>query len=144
MPDAYVFAATAVVVVAAIALILGGRASGNRQGLRRRFLGAHPIHHADDLHHHRWVCRGQLASRGAAANTLQVHLGWAVQVYNAAEALPNLINPFWMIPLLGLLRLKAREVVGFTIVQFLVHVPLVLVLLWALGLTLHYHPPVMP
>ena len=24
----------------------------------------------------------------------KVHLGWAVQVYNAAEALPNLINPF--------------------------------------------------
>ena len=79
-----------------------------------------------------------------AANTLHVHLGWAVQVYNAAEALPNLINPFWMIPLLGILRLKAREVVGFTVVQFAVHVPLVLLLLWALGLTLHYHPPVMP
>ena len=79
-----------------------------------------------------------------AANTLHVHLGWAVQVYNAAEALPNLINPFWMIPLLGILRLKAREVVGFTIVQFAVHVPLVLLLLWALGLTLSYHPPVMP
>jgi short-chain fatty acids transporter len=79
-----------------------------------------------------------------AANTLQVHLGWGVQIYNAAEALPNLINPFWMIPLLGILRLKAREVVGFNIVQFVVHVPLVLLLLWALGLTLHYHPPVAP
>jgi short-chain fatty acids transporter len=79
-----------------------------------------------------------------AANTLHVHLGWGVQIYNAAEALPNLINPFWMIPLLGILRLKAREVVGFNIVQFVVHVPLVLLLLWALGFTLHYHPPVMP
>jgi short-chain fatty acids transporter len=28
-----------------------------------------------------------------AANDLKVHLGWAVQVYNTAEALPNLINP---------------------------------------------------
>ena len=27
-----------------------------------------------------------------AANDLKVHLGWAVQVYNTAEALPNLIN----------------------------------------------------
>ena len=34
-----------------------------------------------------------------AANDLKVHLGWAVQVYNTAEALPNLINPFWMLPL---------------------------------------------
>ena len=79
-----------------------------------------------------------------AANDLQVHLGWAVQVYNAAEALPNLINPFWMLPLLGILGLKARDVVGFTIVQFVVHVPLVLFLLWLLGLTLEYRPPVMP
>ncbi len=79
-----------------------------------------------------------------AANDLQVHLGWAVQVYNAAEALPNLINPFWMLPLLGILGLKAREVVGFTIVQFIVHVPVVLFLLWLLGRTLAYSPPVMP
>lgn len=79
-----------------------------------------------------------------AANDLHVHLGWAVQVYNAAEALPNLINPFWMLPLLGVLGLKARDVVGFTFIQLLVHVPLVLGLLWALGLTLSYLPPVMP
>ncbi len=45
-----------------------------------------------------------------AANDLKVHLGWAVQVYNAAEALPNLINPFWMLPLLGVLGLRARHV----------------------------------
>jgi short-chain fatty acids transporter len=79
-----------------------------------------------------------------AANELRAHLGWAVQVYNAAEALPNLINPFWMLPLLGILGLKARDVAGFTIVQFVVHVPLVLFLLWLFGLTLEYQPPVMP
>jgi short-chain fatty acids transporter len=38
-----------------------------------------------------------------AAIELKVHLGWTVNVYNAAEALPNLINPFWMLPLLGIL-----------------------------------------
>ncbi|MBL8269138.1 short-chain fatty acid transporter [Steroidobacter sp.] len=79
-----------------------------------------------------------------AANELKVHLGWAVQVYNAAEALPNLINPFWMLPLLGILKLRARDVIGFTMVQFIVHVPVVLALLWAFGLTLEYKPPVMP
>jgi short-chain fatty acids transporter len=79
-----------------------------------------------------------------AANDLHVHLGWAVQVYNAAEALPNLVNPFWMLPLLGILGLKARDIVGFTFMQLVVHVPLVLFMLWALGLTLTYHPPVMP
>ena len=79
-----------------------------------------------------------------AANELKAHLGWAVQVYNAAEALPNLINPFWMLPLLGVLGLKARDIVGFTFIQLLVHIPLVLGLLWLLGMTLDYVPPVMP
>ena len=79
-----------------------------------------------------------------AANDLKVHLGWAVQIYNAAEALPNLINPFWMLPLLGVLGLRARDVVGFTFLQLLVHLPVVLLLLWALAYTLQYHPPVVP
>lgn len=79
-----------------------------------------------------------------AANELHAHLGWAVQVYNAAEALPNLINPFWMLPLLGVLGLKARDIVGFTFIQLVVHIPLVLGLLWLLGMTLTYVPPVMP
>jgi short-chain fatty acids transporter len=78
-----------------------------------------------------------------AAIDLKVHLGWAVQIYNAAEALPNLINPFWMLPLLGVLGLKARDLVGYTFTQFIVHVPLVLFLLWILAATLAYHPPVL-
>ena len=78
------------------------------------------------------------------ANDLQYHLGWAVQIYNAAEALPNLINPFYMLPLLGVLGLKARELIGFSFVQLLVHAPLVLLLLWLLGGTLAYAPPIMP
>jgi short-chain fatty acids transporter len=79
-----------------------------------------------------------------AANDLRVHLGWAVQIYNAAEALPNLINPFWMLPLLGVLGLRARDLVGFTFLQLIVHLPLVLFLLWLLAFTLQYHPPVVP
>lgn len=79
-----------------------------------------------------------------SANALHAHLGWAVQVYNASEMLPNLINPFWMLPLLGIIGLKARDLIGFTFLQFAVHLPLVLFLLWLLGLTLRYHPPVMP
>jgi len=79
-----------------------------------------------------------------AANDLKFHLGWAVQIYNAAEALPNLVNPFWMLPLLGILGLRARDLVGFTFLQLLVHVPVVLFLLWALAFTFQYHPPVVP
>ena len=79
-----------------------------------------------------------------AANDLHVHLGWAVQVYNSAEALPNLLNPFWMLPLLGVLGLRAKDIVGFTALQCLVHIPLVIFLLWALGYTLTYIAPVIP
>ncbi|WP_250480012.1 MULTISPECIES: TIGR00366 family protein [unclassified Caballeronia] len=79
-----------------------------------------------------------------AANDLQVHLGWAVTVYNAAEALPNLVNPFWMLPLLGVLGIRARDIVGFTFVQLVVHTPVVLVMLWWLARTLVYQAPVVP
>lgn len=79
-----------------------------------------------------------------AANNLEIHLGWVVQIYNAAEALPNLINPFWMLPLLGIMKLKARDLVGFTFAQFITHTPVVLFLLWALAGTLQYHPPIIP
>ncbi len=79
-----------------------------------------------------------------AAKDLHVHMGWAVQVYNAAEALPNLINPFWMLPLVGILGLKARDIVGFTFLQLLVNGPLVLFLLWYFARTLEFVPPVFP
>jgi len=70
-----------------------------------------------------------------AAKSLQVHLGWVVQTYNATEALANLIHPFWMLPLLGILKLKARDIVGYTTLQFVVHVPVVLFLVWILNYT---------
>ncbi|MEW6284335.1 MAG: TIGR00366 family protein, partial [Candidatus Eremiobacterota bacterium] len=75
------------------------------------------------------------------ANEYQVHLGWTVQIYNAAEALPNLLNPFWMLPLMGILSVRARELAGYSILQLLFHVPLVLLLCWALTGTLAYVPP---
>jgi short-chain fatty acids transporter len=79
-----------------------------------------------------------------AAKTLQVHLGWVVQTYNATEALANLIHPFWMLPLVGILGLKARDIVGYSMLQFVVHVPLVLFLVWILNYTLQYVPPSLP
>jgi short-chain fatty acids transporter len=79
-----------------------------------------------------------------AAKTLKVHLGWVVQTYNATEALANLIHPFWMLPLVGILGLKARDIVGYSMLQFVVHVPLVLFLVWALNYTLPYVAPVLP
>ena len=72
-----------------------------------------------------------------AGKTLHVHLGWVVQTYNATEALANLVHPFWMLPLLGILGLKARDIVGYSALQFAIHVPTVLFLVWILNYTLH-------
>jgi short-chain fatty acids transporter len=72
-----------------------------------------------------------------AGKTLHVHLGWVVQTYNATEALANLVHPFWMLPLLGILGLKARDIVGYSALQFVVHVPTVLFLVWILNYTLN-------
>ena len=76
-----------------------------------------------------------------AANLHHVHLGWVVQIYNAAEALPNLVNPFWMLPLLGILRLKARDIVGYGVLQLMVHIPVVFFLCWLFARYLPYMPP---
>src|SRR5262249_7834958 len=72
------------------------------------------------------------------ATTLKVHLGWVVQTYNATEALANLIHPFWMLPLIGILGLKPRDIVGYSMLQFVVHVPVVLFLVWFFNYTLPY------
>jgi short-chain fatty acids transporter len=73
-----------------------------------------------------------------ASHDLHVHLGWTVAVYNLGEALANLVQPFWMLPTLAILGLKARDVMGFTFVVFLALVPVVLVMVTVLGATLGY------
>ena len=79
-----------------------------------------------------------------SATDVQMNLGWTVQIYNVAEALPNLINPFFMLPLLAVLGLRARDLVGFTFLQFMFHLPVVLLLVWLLGMTFDFVPPVVP
>ncbi len=89
----------------------------------------------------KWIIEAPYVLKAASLH--HVHLGWVVQIYNASEALPNLLNPFWMLPLLGILGLKARDLVGYCCLQLIVHVPLVLFLCWLLTYTLPYIPPVM-
>ena len=72
----------------------------------------------------------------SAAKQWGEHLGWTVQIYNAAEALPNLINPFWMLPLMGILNVRARDLAGYSILQLMFHAPLVIFLCWLFARTL--------
>jgi short-chain fatty acids transporter len=73
-----------------------------------------------------------------AAHELRVHIGWVVACYDLGEAVANLVQPFWMLPVLALLGLRARDVMGFTFLVFVVLLPLVLVLTTVLGRTLAY------
>ncbi len=84
----------------------------------------------------KWVIEAPYVMQ--AAHDLKVHLGWMVAVYDLGEALANLVQPFWMLPVLGLFGLKARDVMGYTFLVFLVLTPLVLVLVTVLSLTLPY------
>jgi short-chain fatty acids transporter len=74
----------------------------------------------------------------SAAHELKVHLGWIVASYDLGEALANLLQPFWMLPTLGMLGLRARDVMGYTFIVALALAPVVLVLVTLLGATLPY------
>jgi short-chain fatty acids transporter len=74
----------------------------------------------------------------SAAHELKVHLGWVVAAYDLGEALANLVQPFWMLPVLGMFGLRARDVMGYTFIVFLALTPVVILLVTLLGATLPY------
>ncbi len=88
----------------------------------------------------KWVIEAPYILQAAIGH--QVNLGWVVQVYNAAEAIPNLLNPFWMLPLLGILQIKARDLVGYTTLQMFIHIPVVFFLCWLFAQYIPYIPPI--
>ena len=49
-----------------------------------------------------------------------------------------------MLPLLGILGVKSKDLIGYTSMQFAVHFPIVLTVAAALMLTFNYHAPVIP
>ncbi|MFF2847920.1 short-chain fatty acid transporter [Streptomyces sp. NPDC058001] len=73
-----------------------------------------------------------------AGNQLGVHQGWIVVVYDLGEASANLLQPFWMLPTLTILGLKARDIMGYTFAMFLVCFPVVLVLVTLFARTLSF------
>jgi short-chain fatty acids transporter len=73
-----------------------------------------------------------------AANQLHVNQGWMVVVYDLGEASANLLQPFWMLPTLAILGLKARDIMGYTFAMFLACFPVVLVLVTLFAQTLPF------
>ncbi len=88
----------------------------------------------------KWVIEAPYVLQAAIDH--KVNMGWVVQIYNAAEALPNLLNPFWMLPLLGMLHIKARDLVGYSVLQMIVHVPIVFFLCWLFAQYIPFVAPI--
>jgi short-chain fatty acids transporter len=88
----------------------------------------------------KWVIEAPYVLQAAIQH--RVNLGWVVQIYNASESLPNLINPFFMLPLLGILRLRARDLVGYGLLQLAVQAPIVFFLCWLFARYLAFVPPI--
>jgi short-chain fatty acids transporter len=89
----------------------------------------------------KWVVEAPYVMQ--AARALRLHLGWTIQTYGTAEGLANLMNPFWMLPLMGILNVRARDLAGYSILQLLCHAPVVLLMTWLLSYTLPYVPPIL-
>jgi short-chain fatty acids transporter len=66
---------------------------------------------------------------GSAAVELGVPPGKAIIAYGVGDMWTNMFQPFWAIPLLGLTRIRARDILGYTIIVMLVLFPV-----FALGL----------
>lgn len=62
-----------------------------------------------------------------AAHQLGVDAGWMVVVYDLGEASANLLQPFWMLPTLAILGLKAKDIMGYTFTMFLACFPTALI-----------------
>ena len=73
-----------------------------------------------------------------AANKLAVNQAWMVVVYDLGEASANLVQPFWMIPVLAIFGLKAKDVMGYTFTLCLFCFPAVLLLVTLLAKTLPF------
>lgn len=63
-----------------------------------------------------------------SAKTLGVPAGWMVVTYDLGEAVANLVQPFWMLPILGILGLRARDLMGYTYLIAMILFPLALLL----------------
>jgi short-chain fatty acids transporter len=88
----------------------------------------------------KWIIEAPYVLQAAIEH--RVNLGWVVQIYNASEALPNMINPFFMLPLLGILRLRARDLVGYGLLQVMVQAPIVFFLCWLFARSLPFIAPI--
>lgn len=80
---------------------------------------------------------GQWAVQGPVVMEAVRRLGaspeTSIMALSYGDAWTNMIQPFWALPLLGIMRLQARDIIGYTTVVLLVSGPLIMLWLLVLG-----------
>ncbi len=69
-----------------------------------------------------WAVQGPIAV-GSALEMGQrspAYLGLISMAVAVGEGVANMIQPFWLLPLLAIAKLNVRQVMGFTIVAFVI------------------------
>ncbi|QXX78354.1 short-chain fatty acid transporter [Alcaligenes faecalis] len=69
-----------------------------------------------------WGVQGPIAVQSALAigQDSPAYLGLMSMAVAFGEAVANMIQPFWLLPVLAIARLNVRQVMGFTVVAFLI------------------------
>jgi short-chain fatty acids transporter len=69
-----------------------------------------------------WGVQGPIAVQSALAigQDGPAYLGLMSMAVAFGEAVANMIQPFWLLPVLAIARLNVRQVMGFTVVAFLI------------------------
>ena len=78
-----------------------------------------------------WAVQGEILLQ--AGKDLGVDPATTVMAFAYGDAWTNMLQPFWALPLLGIMGLKAKDIIGYTAVVFLAMGVLVPVLLLAVG-----------
>ncbi|CAM4344540.1 Short-chain fatty acids transporter [Mycobacterium basiliense] len=69
-----------------------------------------------------WAVQGPVAVDSALAigQASPAYLGLISMSVAVGEAVANMIQPFWLLPLLAIAKLNVRQVMGFTVIAFLI------------------------
>lgn len=77
-----------------------------------------------------WAVQGPVMIEAVGA--LGVDPVKVVMAVAYGDAWTNMLQPFWALPLLGIMGLRARDIIGYTALLMLITGPIFLVLLWLL------------
>lgn len=72
-----------------------------------------------------WAVIGEVISRTSL--DLGVPIGKAIVAYGAGDMWTNMLQPFWAIPLLGIMGLRARDIIGYTVGLMIIAFPFIFI-----------------